>query len=113
MLGKPVKPNLSIKTNLEKPPKSEDKAAKTSQSSEKANKSPPPPPPRRNYINSMGVTTTCPGEVVYPSKKESGSAQVLFVFVYVCGLVCVRVSEYLYLCNRIQCAVPSYIDGIN
>ncbi|KAI5620613.1 sickle tail protein-like isoform X3, partial [Silurus asotus] len=42
---------------------------------EKANKSPPPPPPRRNYINSVGVTTTRSGEVVYTCKKECGSAQ--------------------------------------
>lgn len=78
VLGKPVKPNLSIKTVLERPPKSQDKATKTSQSSEKANKSPPPPPPRRNYINSTGVTATRSGEV------EPGSAQVLFVFINTC-----------------------------
>ncbi|XP_053477827.1 sickle tail protein isoform X2 [Ictalurus furcatus] len=73
VLGKHVKSNLSVKTSLERPPKSQDKATKTSQSSEKANKSPPPPPPRRNYITSMGVTTTRSGEVV--NRKESGSAQ--------------------------------------
>lgn len=82
VLGKPVKPNLSIKTSLERP-KSQDKATKTIQSSEKTNKSPPPPPPRRNYINSTGVISTRSGEVVYSCRKESGSAQVLFVFVYV------------------------------
>ncbi|XP_060777358.1 sickle tail protein homolog isoform X7 [Neoarius graeffei] len=75
VLSKPVKPNLSIKTSLERPPKSQDKATKTSQSSDKANKSPPPPPPRRNYINSTGVTTTRSGEVIYTCRKESGSAQ--------------------------------------
>ncbi|XP_053092156.1 sickle tail protein homolog isoform X4 [Pangasianodon hypophthalmus] len=75
VLSKPVKPNLSIKTSLERPPKSQDKATKASQSSEKANKSPPPPPPRRNYINSTGPTTTCSGEVLYTCRKESGSAQ--------------------------------------
>lgn len=82
VLGKPVKPNLSIKTSLERP-KSKDKATKTIQSSEKTNKSPPPPPPRRNYINSTGVISTRSGEAVYSCRKESGSAQVLFVFVYV------------------------------
>ncbi|XP_058258772.1 sickle tail protein isoform X4 [Hemibagrus wyckioides] len=75
VLGKPVKPNLSIKTSLERPPKSQDKATKTIQSSEKTNKSPPPPPPRRNYINSTGVISTRSGEVVYSCKKESGSTQ--------------------------------------
>lgn len=99
VLSKPVKPNLSIKTSLERPPKSQDKATKTSQSSDKANKSPPPPPPRRNYINSTGVTTTRSGEVIYTCRKESGSAQVLFVFVYmyVCALVYIPipVSKYL------------------
>ncbi|MCJ8728335.1 hypothetical protein PDJAM_G00003210 [Pangasius djambal] len=75
VLSKPVKPNLSIKTSLERPPKSQDKATKASQSSEKANKSPPPPPPRRNYINSTGPTITCSGEVLYTCRKESGSAQ--------------------------------------
>ncbi|XP_047666744.1 sickle tail protein isoform X4 [Tachysurus fulvidraco] len=72
VLGKPVKPNLSIKTSLERPPKSQDKVSKTSQSSEKTNKSPPPPPPRRNYINSTGTRT---GEVIYSCRKEPGSAQ--------------------------------------
>lgn len=96
VLGKPVKPNLSIKTSLERPPKSQDKATKTSQSSDKANKSPPPPPPRRNYVSSTGVTTTRSGEVVYTCRKESGSAQVLFVFVCVCALVYIPMSEYLW-----------------
>ncbi|KAF5900003.1 sickle tail protein isoform X3, partial [Clarias magur] len=75
VLGKPVMPNLSIKSSMERQPKSKDKATKTSQNSEKASKSPPPPPPRRNYINSTGVTTTRSAEVNYGSRKESGSAQ--------------------------------------
>ncbi|TTQ07468.1 Sickle tail protein [Bagarius yarrelli] len=70
VLGKPMKPNLSIKTSLERPLKSQDKVTKTSHSSEKTNKSPPPPPPRRNYINSTGVITTRSGDNVYSSRKE-------------------------------------------
>ncbi|XP_053349718.1 sickle tail protein isoform X2 [Clarias gariepinus] len=71
VLGKPLMPSLSIKASMERQSKSKDKATKTSQSSEKASKSPPPPPPRRNYINS----TTRSGEVIYASRKESGTAQ--------------------------------------
>lgn len=89
-LGKPIKPNLSIKTSLERPQKSQDEATKTGPSLEKANKCPPPPPPRRN--NSMGVTTNCSGEVVYSCKKESESAQVCF---------CVCVCPGLYLDARV------------
>ncbi|XP_062847109.1 sickle tail protein isoform X3 [Trichomycterus rosablanca] len=72
---RPLKPNLTIKTNLERGVKSQDKAAKLSQGSEKTSKSPPPPPPRKNYTNHTGMTTTRSGDFICTSRKESGSAQ--------------------------------------
>lgn len=109
LLGKTVKPTLSIKTNLERPSKAQDKATKTSQSSEKANKSPPPPPPRRNYIKSMGVTTTRSGEVLTTCKKESGSAQ---VFVCFCVCVCPGLCSVVRVIHDNHFCVSSYLHII-
>ncbi|XP_050954808.1 sickle tail protein homolog isoform X5 [Labeo rohita] len=69
-LERPLKPNLSIKSSLERQSKTQEKVVKI-QTTEKANKSPPPPPPRRNYTTNTGMTTTRSGEVIYTSRKES------------------------------------------
>ncbi|XP_059380424.1 sickle tail protein isoform X3 [Carassius carassius] len=69
-LERPIKPNLSIKSSLERQSKTQEKVVKL-QTTEKANKSPPPPPPRRNYTTNTGMTTTRSGEVIYTSRKES------------------------------------------
>ncbi|XP_067234654.1 sickle tail protein homolog isoform X9 [Chanodichthys erythropterus] len=68
-LERPIKPSLSIKSNLERQNKTQEKVKL--QTTEKANKSPPPPPPRRNYTTNTGMTTTRSGEVIYTSRKES------------------------------------------
>ncbi|XP_066538590.1 sickle tail protein homolog isoform X2 [Hoplias malabaricus] len=74
-LDRPLKPNLTVKTSLEKSAKPQDKTAKMGQGSEKANKSPPPPPPRRNYPATTGLTTTRSGEVIHTSRKEPAAVQ--------------------------------------
>uniref|UniRef100_A0A8C2CZ16 KIAA1217 n=1 Tax=Cyprinus carpio TaxID=7962 RepID=A0A8C2CZ16_CYPCA len=74
-LERPLKPNLAIKSSLERQSKTQEKVVKLP-TTDKANKSPPPPPPRRNYTTNTGMTTTRSGEVIYTSRKESVMVQV-------------------------------------
>uniref|UniRef100_A0A671KGL8 KIAA1217 n=1 Tax=Sinocyclocheilus anshuiensis TaxID=1608454 RepID=A0A671KGL8_9TELE len=74
-LERPLKPNLSIKSSLERQSKTQEKVGKLP-TTDKANKSPPQPPPRRNYTTNTGMTTTRSGEVIYTSRKESVMVQV-------------------------------------
>uniref|UniRef100_A0A8C1NXE9 KIAA1217 n=1 Tax=Cyprinus carpio TaxID=7962 RepID=A0A8C1NXE9_CYPCA len=69
-LERPLKPNLAIKSSLERQSKTQEKVVKLP-TTDKANKSPPPPPPRRNYTTNTGMTTTRSGEVIYTSRKDS------------------------------------------
>ncbi|XP_056155324.1 sickle tail protein homolog isoform X4 [Lampris incognitus] len=82
VLEKPAKPALERPSKAaaaaERPsaakPTPSDKVTKLV--SERASKSPPPPPPRKTYPgSSSGMTTTRSGEVVYTSRKDTGSPQ--------------------------------------
>ncbi|XP_042570126.1 sickle tail protein-like isoform X5 [Cyprinus carpio] len=73
-LERPLKPNLAIKSSLERQSKTQEKVVKLP-TTDKANKSPPPPPPRRNYTTNTGMTTTRSGEVIYTNRKDSDMVQ--------------------------------------
>ncbi|KTG43005.1 hypothetical protein cypCar_00036792 [Cyprinus carpio] len=81
-LERPLKPNLAIKSSLERQSKTQEKVVKLP-TTDKANKSPPPPPPRRNYTTNTGMTTTRSGEVIYTSRKDSDMVQVCLQDIYV------------------------------